>query len=388
MSSAESILIVGGGPAGQAAAAGYRKAGGDGRVTILAAEPNFPYERPPLTKDYLRGETVQGDLLVESPSWYAAHEIDLIRGATVAAIDVDRGLATTEDEREWKFEHCLLATGASPVVPDVPGADGHLVHKIRTIAHADRLTGAGSRRPLVVGSGFIGCEAAFSLAMRGAEVTIASMEAGPQVERLGEEVSERLAGWLEQQGIEFLAEAKLAAIAGEDGTARAEFEDGRSREADAVLLALGISRNDRLAAEAGLEVDEGVPTDAAMRTANPRLLAAGDVAFADNAAAGRRLRVEHWGEALNQGEVAGLTLAGKPAAWNAAPGFWSVLGKRTVKYSGWGDGWDEVRFEGSGEGPFAAWYGRDGELVGVITHKRDDDYERGRKLIEERAAWS
>ncbi len=388
MSPAGSILIVGGGPAGQAAAAAYREAGGEGRVTILAGEPSFPYERPPLTKDYLRGETVQSKLLLESPSWYGAHEIDLVREAAVAELDVEGGVARTEDGRKWEFELCLLATGASPVTPNVPGADGPLVHRIRTIAHSDRLAGAAPRRALVVGSGFIGCEAAFSLAMRGVEVAIATLEASPQVERLGEEVSRRLALWLEQQGIEFLAEAKLAAIDGKDGTARVEFEDGGGREADAVLLALGISRNDDLATQAGLEVDDGVPTDSSMRTANPRLLAAGDVAFAENAAAGRRLRVEHWGEALNQGEVAGLTLAGQQATWDAAPGFWTVLGKRTVKYAGWGDGWDEVRFEGSGDGPFAAWYGRDGELVGVIAHERDEDYERGRKLIEERAPWS
>jgi 3-phenylpropionate/trans-cinnamate dioxygenase ferredoxin reductase subunit len=124
-----------------------------------------------------------------------------------------------------------------------------------------------------------------------------------------------------------------------------------------------------------------------MVSSNPRLLAAGDVALAENVAAGRRLRVEHWGEARNHGEVAGRTLAGEPASWGAAPGFWSQLGERTVKYAGWGDGWDELRVESHGDG-FSAWYGSGGELVGVLAHEADEDYESGRERIEERAPWS
>ena len=125
-----------------------------------------------------------------------------------------------------------------------------------------------------------------------------------------------------------------------------------------------------------------------MESADPRLLAAGDVAFAFNKVAGRRLRVEHWGEALNMGAVAGKTMAGKAAAWDVAPGFWSTIGNRTLKYVGWGDGWEQSRFEAGEEGAFACWYGRDGELVGVVSHLDDAAYERGRELIEERAPWS
>jgi 3-phenylpropionate/trans-cinnamate dioxygenase ferredoxin reductase subunit len=382
-------VIVGGGPAAQAAAAAYREAGGRAPVKILSAEPVLPYERPPLSKDYLRGEMQGSDLLIEPAQWYRRHQIDVVRGARVERINLERMVALTDDGVGHRFGQCLLATGARPVVPDVLGSDLRFVHTIRTASDSDRLARAAGCRVVVVGSGFIGCEAAASLAMRNARVTIATLEAGPQVKRLGEQVSRRLAAWLEELGIDLMTEAELVEISERgDRGGTVEFKDGRTVEADAVLLATGILRNDELAGDAGIEVEDGVPTDASMRTAHPALLAAGDVAFAENAAASRPLRVEHWGEALNQGEIAGRTMAGVEASWDVAPGFWSTLGKRTVKYAGWGDDWEQVRFE-EGEGDdFAAWYGSADELVGVIAHQRDADYESGKEKIESRGSWS
>lgn len=382
------IVIVGGGPAAQAAASAYREAGGEAPLTILAAELELPYERPPLTKEYLRGESSRGDLLLQPAGWYREREIEVEQGALVGELDLEAGEARAEDGRAWRFERCLLATGAQPLLPDLPGADGPDVRRLRTLADSEQLAALAENRLLVVGSGFIGCEAAVSMALRGATVTMATLEASPQVERLGERVSERLAAWLEECGVTLLAEAKLAELIAEPGGAVARFEDGREREADAVLLALGIARDAGLAAAAGAEVEDGgVLVDDSMVSSHPRLLAAGDVAFAENAAAGRRLRVEHWGEALNQGEVAGRTLAGAEASWDVVPGFWSALGRRTLKYAGWGDGWDEVRFEpGEGKG-FRASYGKDGELVGFLAHDDDRAYEEGKRAIEERARW-
>jgi len=381
------IAIVGGGPAAHTAAGAYREAGGTGPVTILAAELELPYERPPLTKEYLRGESSRGDLLLEPGGWYREREVEVVLGATVSALDLEAGEARAEDGRRWPFERCLLATGARPLVPEVPGADGPDVRQVRTVADSEQLAALAENRVLLAGSGFIGCEAAVSMALRGAEVTMATLERRPQVERLGESVAERIAAWLEECGVTLLAEAELRAIATEPGGAVARFEDGRERKADAVVLALGVVRNDTLAAAAGIEVDDGVPVSATMVSSHPRLLAAGDVAFAANATAGRRLRVEHWGEALSQGEVAGRTLAGAEASWEGAPGFWSALGERTLKYAGWGDGWEEVEFEpGAGES-FVARYGRDGELVGVLAHDDDRAYEDGKRAIEERARW-
>ncbi len=383
----DGIVIVGGGPAAQAAASAYRAAGAEAPVTLLGEELDLPYERPPLTKEYLRGESSRGDLTLKPPGWYREREIEVELGTVVTELDLEAGEARAEDGRSWRFERCLLATGARPLVPDLPGADGPDVRQMRTVADSEQLAALADNRLLIVGSGFIGCEAAVSMALRGAEVAMATREPSPQVERLGEQVSERLTAWLDEAGVGLLAAAKLVEIAAEPGGGLGRFEDGREQGADAILLALGIARNDELAVAAGVEVEGGVLVDESMVSSHPRLLAAGDVAFADNATAGWRLRVEHWGEAQNQGEIAGRTLAGEKASWGVAPGFWSMLGKRTLKYAGWGDGWDEVRFEpGAGES-FTASYGKEGELVGVLAHDDDDAYEEGKKAIEARARW-
>lgn len=388
--SAERIVIVGGGPAAQAAAGAYREAGGAGTVTILAREPDPPYERPPLTKDFLRGESGREALPLVDAGWYEARRIDLRTGVEAAEIDLRGTDVWTGNGEAIPFDRLLLATGADPTVPPVGGADGSAVQTVRRIGDAERLGELGrGDSALVVGSGFIGCEAAASLAMRGVEVTMATLESAPQVARLGEEVAAEIAAWVEGLGVDVLTEAELDSIrpAG-DRAARVRFGDGEERVADRVLLALGVERNDGLAAAIGLPVDDGVQVGPSMESADPRLLAAGDVAFAFNRTAGRRLRVEHWGEALNMGAVAGKAMAGREAAWDVAPGFWSTIGAHTLKYVGWGDGWEESRFEPGEEGAFACWYGRDGELVGVASHLDDAAYERGRELIEERAPWS
>jgi NADPH-dependent 2,4-dienoyl-CoA reductase/sulfur reductase-like enzyme len=386
----ERIVIVGGGPAARAAAEAYRETGGAGTVTIIAREDEVPYERPPLTKDFLRGESDRESLPLADRDWYVERGIGLRTATEVAELDLGAEEARTTAGEAFGFDRVLLATGSEPTVPPIPGADDVAVQTVRRIGDAERLAelGAGDR-VLVAGSGFIGCEAAASLAMRGAEVTVATLEAAPQVERLGAEVAARIAGWLEGFGVDILGGSELASIAAAgDRAAAAHLADGTEIVADRVLLALGVERSTGLAAAVGIAVEDGVEVDATMASADPRVLAAGDVAFAFNASAGRRLRVEHWGEALNMGTVAGRTMAGAPAAWDSAPGFWSTIGERTLKYVGWGDGWDELRFEPGQDGAFACWYGRGGELVGVATHLDDAAYERGRGLIEERATWS
>jgi NADPH-dependent 2,4-dienoyl-CoA reductase/sulfur reductase-like enzyme len=390
MSVAERIVIVGGGPAAKAAAEAYREAGGGGAVTILAREADPPYERPPLTKDFLRGESGRDELPLADPGWYKERGIELRTGVEVAAIDLGATVVRSGEAEEHPFDRLLLATGADPLVPPVPGADEPGVQTVRRIGDSERLAKLGrGDSALVAGSGFIGCEAAASLAMRGVAVTMATLDAAPQVKRLGPEAAGEITSWLESLGVELLTEAELAELRpGGDRATRARFTDRHEVVVDRVLLALGVERNDGLAAAAGFAVDDGVQVDASMKTADPRVLAAGDVAFAFNTAAGRRLRVEHWGEALNMGEVAGKTLAGVEAEWSVAPGFWSTIGEQTIKYVGWGDGWEDSRFESGDDGAWACWYGRGGEIVGVAAHREDEAYERGRELIEERAKWS
>lgn len=374
------LVVIGGGPAGLAAARGFRAAGGRGEVVVLAREPRLPYRRPPLTKDYLRGELDARELPLEAPEWFAANEINVETGAGAVALDVEAAAVMTEGQGTLAFDRCVLATGAVPARPDLPGADDPAVHTLRTVQDSDalRLLRPGDR-VIVVGSGFIGCEAAASLAMVDVEVELVTDEEAPQAARLGSEVGERLAGWLHEAGVALRLGRPVSAI--EPGGQAVRLDDGERLDASVVVMAMGIEPDITLGREAGLEIDEGrVACDASGRTSADGVLAAGDMARLHNPAAGRRVSVEHWGEALAQGEVVGHTAAGVEAQWDAVPGFWSTIGGHTVKQAGWGDGHDEIHMHEAGTG-WTAWYGLEGQCVGVLACERDGDYERGRELV-------
>ncbi len=218
-------------------------------------------------------------------------------------------------------------------------------------------------------------------------MTLVSDEPTPNVGRLGEEASAEILGWLGEEGVELALGEPVEAIERRDEGLEVVTAGGRIL-GTIVIMATGVAPRLELAVAAGVRIEAGgVAADAQMRTSEPDLLAAGDVCAAENAAAGRRLRVEHWGDALGQGEVAGRTAAGLLERWDDVPGFWSTIATRTLKYAAWGDGYDVSRFERGPQGAFAAWYGRDGRVVGVLAHDRDDAYEQGRSLIAEGAAW-
>jgi NADPH-dependent 2,4-dienoyl-CoA reductase/sulfur reductase-like enzyme len=233
---------------------------------------------------------------------------------------------------------------------------------------------------VVIGSGFIGCEAAASLARRGLSVTVASAEPRPQQARLGPDVGSWIAEWLDSEKVELISGAQARSIV--DGCC-VSLDGHPAVRADLILAATGITPNSGLARSAGADLREGrVVVDDRMRTSVPGLFAAGDVAFAHNATAGRSLIVEHWGEALEMGRVAGNTIAGGDARWSEVPGFWSTIGDRTLKYAAWGDGYDTAELIEHNGGGFTVWYTRGGAAVGVATHEADQDYELGRQLIE------
>ena len=317
--SGQSVAIVGTGPAGLNAARAYRRCGGSGRVLLLGEEAHPPYRRPPLSKEFLRGETDTSALWLESENWYEANGIELRLDAPVAGIDpARRELSLAGDER-IAVQACLLATGSRPVRPPVPGAEDPAVLVLRrlsdSLAIRDRVSPGA--RVVVIGSGFIGCEVAASLAARGARVTMLSQEGSPLLERLGEAAAERIRSWLEGEGIDVRGATEVTALDG--GHVLAEGQHGLV--ADLVILGAGVQPRSELAAASGIRLrDAAVETDSRLRTSDPFLLAAGDVAFAHNRAAGRPIRIEHWGDALAQGEVAGRILAGVDAEWDTVPG--------------------------------------------------------------------
>ena len=385
------LLIVGGGPAGFTAAEAYREAGGEGAVAIIAAEERMPYQRPPLTKELLRGESGEDELPLADESWLGEQDVRLVGGRAVT-LDAHARTVALSGGRILSYARCLLSTGAEPTRLPVPGADDPGVRVLRNLDHLRELEARLSDQApvVVVGSGFIGCEIAASLRMRGHSVTLVSDEPAPNVERLGAAPAARIRGWLEETGVELRLGAEVERIVREDDSFAVHTETARVPVRGAlVVMATGVAPRSELARAAGaaLSEDGAIRVDAAMRTSLDGVLAAGDVALAHNATAGRPVHVEHWGDALAHGEVAGRSAAGAQAVWDDVPGFWSSIGTRTLKHAAWGDGFDDVRLEDHGDGAFTAWYGQAGRLVGVLTHDADEDYERGGKLIAEGAAW-
>jgi 3-phenylpropionate/trans-cinnamate dioxygenase ferredoxin reductase subunit len=388
MSDEFELLVVGGGPAGLSAARAYRDARGRGTVGIVTDEHRMPYNRPPLTKELLRGESSEDELPIEGEAWLHEQNVRLLSGRAVSLSPDDHAVALSGG-RELHYRSCVLATGAEPTRLPIPGADHPAVRAIRTLDHVRELTARLSNGDpvVVIGSGFIGCEIAASLKRRGHDVTLISDEEQPNAARLGREAATEIAGWLETEGVDVNLGQEVEEIAAVDGSLEVRAGTVRAQGV-VVVMAAGVAPRGELAAAAGLELCRGaVPVNAAMCTTLDALYAAGDVAFAENAAAGRSLRVEHWGDALGQGEVAGRSAAGEEARWDAVPGFWSTIGDHVLKYAAWGDGFDRLRLEHHGGGAFTAWYGRDGRIVGVLTHETDEDYERGRSLIAEGAPW-
>jgi 3-phenylpropionate/trans-cinnamate dioxygenase ferredoxin reductase component len=383
------LLVIGGGPAGLAAARSFREAGGSGPLAIVTDEHRMPYNRPPLTKELLRGDSTEEDLPLEDESWLAEQRVGLVSGRAVA-LDLGSRRVTLSGGRELAYGSCLLATGAEPSRLGIPGIDDPAVRVLRSLDQLRELEHRlpDSGRVVVIGSGFIGCEIAASLRARGLQVTLFSDEPAPNARRLGPEVAAEIARWLLQDGVELKLGAGVQAI--ERDRDRLHVIAGAERSsAPVVVMAAGVAPRSELAHAAGLELEQGaVPTDAHMRTTAAGLLAAGDVCLAENAAAGRPLRVEHWGDALGQGSVAGRTAAGACTQWNDVPGFWSTIGSHTLKYAGWGDGYEETRLQRRAGGGFEAWYGRGGRVVGVLACEADEAYERGRELIAEGAPWS
>jgi 3-phenylpropionate/trans-cinnamate dioxygenase ferredoxin reductase component len=380
---AKPIVIVGAGPAALECARAYREHGGRASMLMVGAESLMPYRRPPLSKEFLRGELDASELAIEPERWFAENDVQLQLGTRVSAIDPERGTVTAQSD-VLAAQAIVLATGSEPIREGIAGLDHPAVMTLRTLPDSTRLAerAGPDSDVLVLGTGFIGCEVAASLAARGANVTLLGEESLPQARRLGQAAAKRIAGWLQEDGVTLEMEVEVKAV--KDGRVL-ELKDGSRLAGDVLVLGLGARPQSGLAEAAGLALSGGaVCVDSQMRVpeTDGRVVAIGDVAAAENATAGRRLRVEHWGEALEHGKVAGGTLAGANVAWESVPGFWSTIGGHTIKHAAWGDGYSQAHLVEHGEDAFTVWYlDEEGGIVGVLTHQHDADYDRGRRLI-------
>ncbi len=379
----DGLLIVGGGPAGHATALAYRNAGGEGPVRLLTADARPPYNRPPLSKDFLRGESESSDLPLATDDLYRSQAIDVLASTEVATLDLADRAAVTGDGIRYRYNVCVLATGASAATLPCPGTDHPDVLSLRSFHDASRLRDRcrGTASAVVIGSGFVGCEAAASLALSGTAVTMISMEAAPQCDRLGAYAAERIRGWLGDRGVRLVFNAGVDSVT--DGHV-VHLDDGSTVEADLLLSAAGAVPNCEVALAAGLAIEDGrVLANSSLRTSDRSVWCAGDVVLGQHETAGRRLAVEHWGDALAMGEIAGHNAAGghPEQGWTAVPGFWSEIGDRVLKYATWGDGFDEAIPVEHRDGAFTVWFAQEGTCVGVLTHRADDDYDKGIGLI-------
>jgi len=316
-----SYVIAGGGLAAAKAAETLRDEGFDGEVVLLGAEPERPYERPPLSKGYLQGSDARDSVYVHPAGWYAEHDVDLRQGVTVTAIDRGAHVVATADGTQVPYDKLLLATGASPRRLDFPGSNREEVLYLRTLADSDRLRSAfqAGTRVVVAGAGWIGLETTAAARTAGCEVTVLEPQPGALHDQLGPELGEIFAGLHRAHGVEFRFGEKAA----EFRPGMVITSAGAEIPADVLVVGIGAAPNDDLAARAGLETGNGVLTDEALRTSDPDIFAAGDVANSFNPLFGRRIRVEHWANALNGGPAAARSMLGQPVSYDRVPYYYS-----------------------------------------------------------------
>jgi 3-phenylpropionate/trans-cinnamate dioxygenase ferredoxin reductase subunit len=342
------FVIVGASLAGAKAAQGLRVGGFDGGVVLIGEEPALPYARPELSKGYLLGDKVMADLLVHPPGFYAEHDIDVWTATTVTGIDRANGLVRMSSGGSLAFDALLLTTGAAPRDLDLPGADLPGVLALRTVADADALRERIARagRVVVVGAGWIGCEVAACARMLGAEVSMLTPDPLPLVRVLGPEVGAMFAALHSEHGVDLHLGTGVEEVVGTDRAQGVRTTDGETIAGDLIVVGVGAAPRDELARRAGLAVDNGILVDEFLTTSDPRILAAGDVANAWHPVLGRRLRVEHWDNAIKQGQAAAATMLGTRTAYTRLPFFYSDQYDFAMEYRGHATTWDQVVFRG------------------------------------------
>jgi len=397
MTTDKNFVVIGGGLAGAKAIEELRTGGFDGGITLVGREVERPYERPPLSKDYLTGSKDRDTIYVHDADWYAQNQVDLVLGTSVTEIDLNGHDAVTDTGRRLPFDKLLLATGSSARRLDIPGFQLEGIRYLRRVEDADQLLSdisGGGRRVVIVGGGWIGLEVAAAARGHGNEVTIVEPQATVLRAVLGDELGEVFAELHRAQGVRLLLGQGVESFAGEGGqVSRVRLTSGESVDADVVVVGVGAQPETGLAEHAGLKVDNGIVVDASLRTSHPDTFAAGDVANAFHPFLGYHVRVEHWANALNGGPAAARSMLDHPVSYDRLPYFFTDQYDLGMEFTGHIGplGYERVVIRGDKEsGAFIAFWLKDRRVIAGMNVNTWDvtdpigDLIRSRSLIDER----
>ena len=389
MTSEQTHVIVGASLTGAKAAETLREEGFDGRVVLLGTEDERPYERPPLSKEYLRGEVGREKVYVHDEGFYAEHDIELRLGRTAKRLDTSSRELELDGGQRLGYNRLLLATGAEPRRLSIPGAELDGVLYLRSVQDSDKLRERLDRggAVVVVGAGWIGAEVAASARQRGLDVTVVEPAAVPLERVMGVEVGAIYRDIHTDQGVRMLLGTGVEAFEGDKAVEGVRTSDGRTLECDFVVVGVGVQPRNGLAAKAGIAVDNGILVDEHLQTSLPGVFAAGDVANAQHPFYGERIRVEHWANALNQGPAAARNMLDRGIAYERLPYFFSDQYDVGMEYTGFAQSWDRVVFRGDPAARefIAFWLVGDRVVAGMNVNVWDvaDPIKR---LISERVA--
>jgi 3-phenylpropionate/trans-cinnamate dioxygenase ferredoxin reductase component len=385
--SERTFVIVGASLAGAKAAEELRQQGFDGRLILIGSESELPYERPPLSKDYLRGESKREDMQVHDEAFYRDGKIELMLGSTVTEIDPTGGVVRLEDGEQIEFDALLLTTGASPRRLNLPGHELDGIHYLRTISDSEAIrakleTGG---HVAVIGGGWIGSEIAASARVKGLEVTMIADQDLPNAQVFGREIGEFYRDVHAKHGVELVFGDGAAAFGGDGSVSSVRTVSGRVVECDFVVVGAGAIPNIELAQNAGLVIDNGVVVDSHLRSSAPNVYAAGDIANAWHPFYEQRIRIEHWGNALKQGPAAARSMLGSDDEYELLPYFFSDQYDVGMEYTGRADPTDEVVFRGDRDAAeFIAFWLHDGRVTAGMNVNVWDVTEQIGALIRSR----
>lgn len=375
------IVILGGGAAGNSAAETLRREGYPGRIVMISADSSVPYDRPNLSKDYLAGSAPEEWIPLRSPEFYREHDIELHLNARAAAIDPSGRHLQLEDGTRHSYDTLLIATGAEPVRLDASGSDLPHIFYLRSLVDTRAIIqkAATARSAVVIGASFIGLEVAASLRARNLEVHVVAPETIPMEQVMGGEIGELVRRIHEEHGVHFHLGTTVSAIDRQNVT----LKTGEKLAADLVVVGIGVRPALGLAEKAGLKIDRGVVVDRFLRTSNPDIFAAGDLARWPDAHSGDSIRVEHWVVAQRQGQTAARNMIGRSEPFDAVPFFWSMHYDVPILYVGHAEKWDAIEIDGRiEEKDCRATYRRDGRVLAVATIGRDIENLRAELELE------